>query len=254
MESLPIEILEKVLEDFTYTEIQKNIRPINHHFFAMFGNSFHGLPPVLWGKVFEHLGQEDLLTVERTCTQFRGMIQKTRSPVIRATLFREHLVVGSQPPLMDPQDINVHPLFRMLDFSLRGSYGRAEDCVDVHLAGGRKNTLRYFPASRDAATSPPYESLTVGLPQFKKTITINKKRLLREELAYQRKAEKPCFAYMWPKDVRKRKAEERRENNKRKAEEPEESLDPKRRKCGDSGPSVALTVMDVVGRGPGVVR
>ncbi|KAK6497263.1 hypothetical protein TWF506_004736 [Arthrobotrys conoides] len=193
--SLPYEIWNEIFGEFTFTEIQKTVRPINRHLHGAYGNNFHGLSPNLWEKVFENLDHKDIRTgIVQTCTVFRGIVTNTKSPAIKETLFREYLPPNTNAlqSVKDASGVKTHPVFSSLAVQIKGRHGLAED--EVWIRGAPAKPLGKYKVGKKNATSPPVDKLVVALPGWGRSITLDSKKIAAQK---KRKADRPAFPDIW---------------------------------------------------------
>ncbi|KAK6498332.1 hypothetical protein TWF481_010923 [Arthrobotrys musiformis] len=232
--AVPKEIWDEVFKEYTYTEVQRGVRPISRHLYQAYGNRFGGLSPQLWEKVFENLNHTDTRTgVAQTCTVFRGITRNTKSTTIRRTLFREYLPPNSAAVVVrEASGIKTHPVFPSLTFEI-GRHGSAGVGVDVRGRGGALQMLRENKVGRENATSPPVEKLVVALPKWGRSITLDGRKIAAKR---KREEERPAFPHLW------------RAHKRMKAKMGDVSGGLERASVKENAlaPSVAITVVGVV--------
>ncbi|KAF3919063.1 hypothetical protein ABW21_db0203131 [Orbilia brochopaga] len=179
---LPQEIWQQITKNLSFIDCQKGLRPVSKQMYTRFGNLFSGLPIHLWEKVFEHLGHKDLrVAITPACRTFNLVVKNSESKVIAATLFRERLkpdvlrgyifISRHDLRIFTQQQVAVHPALKKIVLSLPSP---AIQCGIVLEAEERRKLLESLPVPGENATRPPLVRMTVGLPDFRTTILIDK--------------------------------------------------------------------------------
>ncbi|KAK6354529.1 hypothetical protein TWF696_003672 [Orbilia brochopaga] len=176
VDRIPKEIWDRILKDFPFHELQTNIRPINKKLYALIGNIFHGLPPFLWDKVFEHLDHKDLcIAVRQTCKTFNLILQNTQSINIQEKLFTEPVRPDLLETYIAQRDsynktaIRIHPALTQTVLALPPLGARHGI---VFTAEELEECFKMMPVPNENATSPAVPSLTLRLAGFRADVVL----------------------------------------------------------------------------------